>query len=179
MSPSLFRYVAFVISSFRFRLFVFSLSSFRYGAFVMSPRNNEKTKWHKSATIEVRSQRPLPSLCFFSSRSEKQDSRTCLWLDETFFFTSPLKPLNGWLTNPKQSFFFHLNFSICCLFMAHRRYCTIRYPSVGDFDTDSSSLREMDLYKSHKTNAATTLDVFHGIFFDFQRPVYERHRDLY
>ena len=39
MSPSLFRYVAFVISS------------FRYGAFVMSPRNNEKTKWHKSATI--------------------------------------------------------------------------------------------------------------------------------
>ena len=54
MSPSLFRYVAFVISSFRFRLFVFSLSSFRYGAFVMSPRNNEKTKWHKSATIKKR-----------------------------------------------------------------------------------------------------------------------------
>ena len=53
MSPSLFRYVAFVISSFRFRLFVFSLLSFRYGAFVMSPRNNEKTKWHKSATIHL------------------------------------------------------------------------------------------------------------------------------
>ena len=49
MSPSLFRYVAFVISS--FRLFAFVFSSFRYGAFVMSPRNNEKTKWHKSATI--------------------------------------------------------------------------------------------------------------------------------
>ena len=51
MSPSLFRYVAFVISSFRFRLFAFVFSSFRYGAFVMSQRNNEKTKWHKSATI--------------------------------------------------------------------------------------------------------------------------------
>ena len=61
ISPSLFRYVAFVISlcrlryfvfsSFRFRLFAFVFSSFRYGAFVMSPRNNEKTKWHKSATI--------------------------------------------------------------------------------------------------------------------------------
>ena len=52
MSPSLFRYVAFVISS--FRLFAFVFSSFRYGAFVMSPRNNEKTKWHKSATIRFR-----------------------------------------------------------------------------------------------------------------------------
>ena len=52
MSPSLFRYVAFVISS--FRLFAFVFSSFRYGAFVMSPRNNEKTKWHKSATIRYR-----------------------------------------------------------------------------------------------------------------------------
>ena len=49
--PSLFRYVAFVISS--FRLFAFVFSSFRYGAFVMSPRNNEKTKWHKSATIKI------------------------------------------------------------------------------------------------------------------------------
>ena len=29
-----------------------AISSFRYGAFVMSPRNNEKTKWHKSATIQ-------------------------------------------------------------------------------------------------------------------------------
>ena len=28
-----------------------AISSFRYGAFVMSPQNNEKTKWHKSATI--------------------------------------------------------------------------------------------------------------------------------
>ena len=41
MSPSLFRLFA----------FVFSLSSFRL--FVMSPRNNEKTKWHKSATIPM------------------------------------------------------------------------------------------------------------------------------
>ena len=63
ISPSLFRYVAFVISLCRLRYFVFSLSSFslfafvfssfRYGAFVMSPRNNEKTKWHKSATIHI------------------------------------------------------------------------------------------------------------------------------
>ena len=30
-----------------------AISSFRYGAFVMSPRNNEKTKWHKSATIRI------------------------------------------------------------------------------------------------------------------------------
>ena len=42
---------------------------------------------------EARSQRPLPSLCFFS-RSEKQDGRPGLWLAETFS-TSPLKPLNG------------------------------------------------------------------------------------
>ena len=52
ISPSLFRYVAFVISLFRYVAFVFSL--FRYGAFVMSPRNNEKTKWHESATILTR-----------------------------------------------------------------------------------------------------------------------------
>ena len=49
MSPSLFRLFVFSLSS--FRLFAFVFSSFRYGAFVMSPRNNEKTKWHKSATI--------------------------------------------------------------------------------------------------------------------------------
>ena len=36
--------------------------------------------------------RPLPSLCF-SGRSEKQDGRPGLWLDETFS-TSSLKPLN-------------------------------------------------------------------------------------
>ena len=42
---------------------------------------------------EARSQRPLPSLCFFG-RSEKQDGRPGLWLAETFS-TSPLKPLNG------------------------------------------------------------------------------------
>ena len=42
---------------------------------------------------EARSQRPLPSLCF-SGRTEKQDGRPGLWLDETFS-SSPLKPLNG------------------------------------------------------------------------------------
>ena len=42
---------------------------------------------------EARSQRPLPSLCFWR-RSEKQDGRPGLWLAETFS-TSPLKPLNG------------------------------------------------------------------------------------
>ena len=52
MSPSLFRLFVFSLSS--FRLFAFVFSSFRYGAFVMSPRNNEKTKWHKSATIGYR-----------------------------------------------------------------------------------------------------------------------------
>ena len=41
---------------------------------------------------EARSQHPLPSLCF-SGRSEKQDGRPGLWLDETFS-TSSLKPLN-------------------------------------------------------------------------------------
>ena len=38
--------------------------------------------------LEARSQRPLPSLCF-SGRSEKQDSRSVLWLAE-IFSTSPL-----------------------------------------------------------------------------------------
>ena len=42
---------------------------------------------------EARSQRPLPSLCFWG-RSEKQDGRPGLWLAETFS-TSPLKLLNG------------------------------------------------------------------------------------
>ena len=42
---------------------------------------------------EARSQRPLPSLCFWG-RSEKQDGRPGLWLAETFS-TSSLKLLNG------------------------------------------------------------------------------------
>ena len=42
---------------------------------------------------EARSQRPLPSLCFWG-RSEKQDDRPGLWLAETFS-TTPLKLLNG------------------------------------------------------------------------------------
>ena len=42
---------------------------------------------------EARSQCPLLSLCF-SGRSKKQDSRSGLWLAETFS-TSPLKALNG------------------------------------------------------------------------------------
>ena len=41
---------------------------------------------------EARSQRPLPSLCFWG-RSEKQNGRPGLWLAETFS-TSSLKPLN-------------------------------------------------------------------------------------
>ena len=41
---------------------------------------------------EARSQRPLPSLCFWG-RSEKQDGRPGLWSAEPFS-TSPLKPLN-------------------------------------------------------------------------------------
>ena len=42
---------------------------------------------------EARSQRPLPSLCFFG-RLEKENGCPGLWLAETFS-TSPLKPLNG------------------------------------------------------------------------------------
>ena len=53
ISPSLCRLRYFVMSPSLFRLFAFALSPFRYGAFVMSPRNNEKTKWHKSATIVI------------------------------------------------------------------------------------------------------------------------------
>ena len=47
----------------------------------------------KETWQEVRSQSPLPSLCF-SGWSEKQDGRPSLWLAETFS-TSSLKPLNG------------------------------------------------------------------------------------
>ena len=47
----------------------------------------------KETWQEVRSHRPLPSLCF-SGRSEKQDGRPSLRLAETFS-TSPLKPLKG------------------------------------------------------------------------------------
>ena len=42
---------------------------------------------------EAKSQSPPPGLCFLG-RSEKQDSRSGLWLAETFS-TPPLKPLNG------------------------------------------------------------------------------------
>ena len=49
-----------------FRLFAFVFSLFRYGAFVMSPRNKEKTKWHKSATI-----RCIPGL----DRSDVQNDK--------------------------------------------------------------------------------------------------------
>ena len=45
----------------------------------------------------VRSQRPLPSLCF-SGISEKQDGRPGLWFADTFS-TSPLKPLNRFKRN--------------------------------------------------------------------------------
>ena len=50
---------------------------------------------------KVRSQRPLPSLCF-SGRSEKQDGRPGHWFAETFS-TSPLKPLNGIQQNLTES----------------------------------------------------------------------------
>ena len=53
---------------------------------------NRWTEFNKTWQ-EARSQRPLPSLCFWG-RSEKQDGRPGLWLAETFS-TSPLKPLNG------------------------------------------------------------------------------------
>ena len=43
---------------------------------------------------EARSKRPLPIKFVFLGRSEKQDGRPGLWLDETFS-TSLLKPLNG------------------------------------------------------------------------------------
>ena len=48
----------------------------------------------KETWQEARSQHPLPSLCFFLGRWEKQDGCPGLWLAETFS-TSPLKPLNG------------------------------------------------------------------------------------
>ena len=66
---STFRVAGFVISSFRvalFRLFVFShgvISSFRVASFpffsrgVFSGRKDEKTKWHKPATIFLRQRR--------------------------------------------------------------------------------------------------------------------------
>ena len=41
---------------------------------------------------QVRTQRPLPSLCC-SGRSENKDGLYCLWFADTFS-TSPLKPLN-------------------------------------------------------------------------------------
>ena len=53
---------------------------------------NHWTEFNKTWQ-EARSQHPLPSLCF-SGRSEKQDGRPGLWLNETFS-TSPLKRLNG------------------------------------------------------------------------------------
>ena len=56
----------------------------------------------KETWQEARSQHPLPSLCFFSGRSEKQDGRPGLWLAETFS-TSPLKPLNGIQRNLTES----------------------------------------------------------------------------
>ena len=53
---------------------------------------NHWTKFNETVQ-EARSQRLLPSLCFWG-RSEKQNGRPGLWLAETFS-TFPLKPLNG------------------------------------------------------------------------------------
>ena len=53
---------------------------------------NHRTEFNETWQ-EARSQRPLPSLCFWG-RLEKQDGRPGLWLAEAFS-TSPLKPLNG------------------------------------------------------------------------------------
>ena len=53
---------------------------------------NHWTKFNETWQ-EARSQRPLPSLCFWG-RTEKQNGRPGLWLAETFS-TFPLKPLNG------------------------------------------------------------------------------------
>ena len=53
---------------------------------------NRWTEFYKTWQ-EVRSQSPLPSLCFLG-RLEKQDGRPGLWLAETYS-TSPLKLLQG------------------------------------------------------------------------------------
>ena len=53
ISPSLCRLCYFIMAIWvcRLRYFVMAPLLFRYGVFVLSPLNNEKTKWHKSATI--------------------------------------------------------------------------------------------------------------------------------
>ena len=61
------------------------LSNFRL--FILNHWTELNKTWQ-----EVRSQRPLPSLCFWADQ-KKQDGRPSLWLTDTFF-TFTLKPLN-------------------------------------------------------------------------------------
>ena len=51
MTPSLFHYLDMAPLLFRYGAFVMAPSLFRN--LFMSPRNNEKTKWHNSATIDL------------------------------------------------------------------------------------------------------------------------------
>ena len=67
---------------------------------------------------KVRTQRPLPSLCF-SGRSEKQDDRPGLWLAGTFS-TSPLKPLNRIQRNLIKKQDLNVFYQVC-VFRANRK----------------------------------------------------------
>ena len=110
---------------------------------------------------EARSQHPLPSLCF-SSWSEKQDGRPCLWLAETFS-TSSLKPLNGiqWnLTGSKIS-------TPSTKFVFFEPIDKTRWPplpligwDIFDFFSETSERNSMKLDRKQDLNALYQVCVF-------------------
>ena len=110
---------------------------------------------------ELRSQRPLPSLCF-SGGSEKQDGRPGLWLVETFF-TSPLKSLNGiqWnLTGSKIS-------TSSTKFVFFRPIGKTRWPPwplIGwdnfDFSSETAERNSMKLDRKQDPNVLYQVCVF-------------------
>ena len=110
---------------------------------------------------EARSQRPLPSLCF-SGRLQKQDSRSGLWLAETFS-TSPLKPLNGiqrTLTGSKIS----TPFTKFVFFMPIAKTKLPPWPLIGwdifDFSSETTQPNSTKLDRKQDLNALYQVCVF-------------------
>ena len=110
---------------------------------------------------EARSQRPLPSLCFWGW-SEKQDGRPGLWLAETFS-TSSLKPLNGIqrnLTGSKISM-------ASTKFVFFRRIGKTRWPlwpligwNIFDFFSETAERNSMKLDRKQDLNVLYQVCVF-------------------
>ena len=110
---------------------------------------------------EARSQRPLPSLCFWG-RSEKQDGRTGLWLAETFS-TSPLKPLN-WIQRNLTGSKISTSSTKFVFFGPIRKTRWPHWPLIGwdifDFSAETTELNSTKLDRKQDLNVLFQVCVF-------------------